>query len=35
MPWLILRLLGIGKWLKEALGTLLGLIRTYPPYKRR
>lgn len=30
MPLLILKLLGIGRWLKQALGTLLGLIRTYP-----
>lgn len=30
MPFFLLKLLGIGKWLKQALGTLLGLIRTYP-----
>lgn len=30
MPWLILRLLGIGKWLREAATGLLCLIRTYP-----
>jgi hypothetical protein len=30
MPLLILKLLGIGKWLKEAFSALFGLIRTYP-----
>ncbi len=30
MPLILLRLLGIGKWLKEALTALLGLVRRYP-----
>ena len=30
MLWLGLKLLGIGRWLKEAAGALFGLIRRYP-----
>ena len=30
MPFLLLRLLGLGKWLREAATALLGLIRRYP-----
>ena len=30
MPWLLLKLLGIGKWLKEALSGFFGLICQYP-----
>lgn len=30
MPILLLKLLGIGKWLKEALWRVVGLIRRYP-----
>lgn len=30
MPWLILRLIGIGKWLREAATGLFSAVRTYP-----
>ena len=30
MPFLLLKLLGIGKWLRQGAGALLGMVRRYP-----